>query len=933
MFFLFCTLLSKAQENTIAIKATLDTVTSSLKIQQKITYFNNSKDTLTTLFSHNWANSFKNNKTPLGKRFIEDYQKNFYFSKEKERGYSKIYNLTVNYEQVSFNELQNQPDVLKVLLRKPLLPKDSLLLSTTYLVKIPDIKFTGYGKVGTDYHLRFWYITPAVYRKGWQLMSNLNMDDLYQDIANYTIDINVPKNYKIESNLYPYESEKKGFKNYYLVGKNKKDVILYIDKQQRFKSYQTTNTLVKTDIFDKKIEYTNARKIINREVGFIENYLGKHPHLEILVDASTVNKNSLQEIYGLPDWLKPYPENFRWEIRFFKALTSKYIDDVLLLNRRTDYWVNEGLKTFLMMEYLKKYYPNVKVLGKYANWWLVRSFNLSKLKQSDKFSYLYQFSARKFYDQSLNVSAEKLSNFNRKVISPYKAGLGLKYLQDFVGDSILKTTFKQFYSKNLLKITTSKSFEEILKKNTTKNLDWFFNDYVKTNKKIDYKITKVSNVKKTDSIKVTIKNKREIKAPVALYGVKNKKIKFKKWVSNVDSVKTVTIKNNGFDKLALNYEEIYPEYNSHDNYRNINNSLINKPLQFRFIKDIEAPYYNQIFYRPDVRYNLYDGIILGVNFNNKPIVARNLELSITPNYAFRSNSLTGSFSFGYNHFLPNSKNVYKLKYGVSGSYFHYAENLGYQTFYPYVSLQFKRNSLRDVGSKSLMLRYVYVHKQIHFDSIQKEKDKYKVANIRFVSSEPNAIKGTQYALNLEVANNFSKFSTDIRYRKFFDINKRFDLRFFGGVFLHNKSKGDYFSFGLNRSSDYLFEHNLFGRSESSGLFSRQFVVSDAGFKSFYTNEDSYANQLVTSVNTSTSVWRWAEIYNDVAMLKNKGENPRFFYENGIRLNCIPNIFEFYFPIYTNNGWEVNQPAYPSKIRFVITTNLDQIYNFIRRGIL
>ena len=39
---------------------------------------------------------------------------------------------------------------------------------------------------------------------------------------------------------------------------------------------------------------------------------------------------------------------------------------------------------------------------------------------------------------------------------------------------------------------------------------------------------------------------------------------------------------------------------------------------------------------------------------------------------------------------------------------------------------------------------------------------------------------------------------------------------------------DYFSFGLNRSSDYLFEQNLFGRSENRGLFSQQFVISDGG---------------------------------------------------------------------------------------------------------
>lgn len=921
-----------AQTNSIDIKLKLDTITHQLKIKQKTVFHNTSNDTLNSIFLHNWANSFKNNKTPLGKRFLDDYKKDFYFSKDDEKGYSKIHNLIVNQEQTSFKEVDKHPDILEVLINQSLRPKDSITFDITYSVKVPDIKFTGYGKTETGYHLRFWYITPAVYNGKWQTMSNLNMDDLYQDIADITVDIDVPKNYTIESNLYQHETKKDVINNFYLIGKNKKDVILHIDKRRRFKSFQTKNTQIKTDIFDKKIDVTKTQNIVNREVRFIENYLGKHPHVEILVDAHTVNKNSLQEIYGLPDWLKPYPENFRWEMRFFKALTSKYVNDLLLLNPRTDYWLSDGIKIFLMMEYIKEYYPDIKILGKYGNIWGVRSYNLAKLKQSDKFSYLYQFSVRKFYDQPLNTPAEKLSNFNRKVISPYKAGLGLKYLQGFLGDSVLKKSFKDLYRKNGLKITESSSFKTILKNNTNKDIDWFFGDYIKTNKKIDYTISKVKSTDNKDSLKITIKNKRDITAPVILQGIKNKKVTFKTWITGIDSTKTIKIKKGDFKKLALNYKQIYPEYNSLDNFRKVNNGLLRKPLQFRLIQDVENPYYTQIFYNPNIKYNLYDGIILGINFNNQPIINHNLNLSITPNYATKSKSLTGGASIGYNHFLPNSKKIYKLSYGISGSNYHYTRDLSYLTFYPYFSIQFKRNSLRDVDYKSLSSRLVYVNKQVAKDSIVKEQDKYTVANITYNSNNPDVIKGFRYLLNFELANKFSKFSTDIRYRKFFDVNRRFDIRFFGGLFFHNNSQGDYFSFGLNRNSDYLFDQSLLGRSEDSGFFSQQFVVSDGGFKSFF-NQNSYANQMMAAINTNVSVWRWAEIYNDAAILKNRNQNPSFFYENGVRFNFVPNILEFYFPVYTNEGLQVTQPAYPTKIRFVFTTSLDKIYNFIRRGFL
>ncbi len=931
LFFLCSYYFTIAQNNSIHIKAELDTIKHTINVKQKIVYYNKTNNNLQNIYLHNWNNSFKNNDTPLGKRFVQDYRKNFYFSKDSEKGHTKIHSVLNNGKELDHQEVKGQQDILEIQLEKLLKPKDSIEIFTKYTIKIPSAKFTGYGKRKLGYHLRFWYLTPAVHQKSWQLMSNLNMDDLYEDVANFIIEIKTPNNFYLESNLYQHKTQNETNISYYLVGKLKKDIILNINKRKIFKIFKTENIQVKTDIFDRKIDLKSSNTLVKRQIKFIENFTGQHPHPEILVDGTTVNKNSIREIYGIPNWLKPYPENFKWEIRFFKALTSKYIDDVLLLNNRKDYWLCDGIQTFLLMEYINKYYPNITIFGRFSKVWGFKKYNLAKLKQNDKQAFLYQFSARKFYDQALTTPADSLSNFNRKVISQYKAGLGFRYLQDFLDKETLKMAFQEFYQRNKLKITSSKSFQKIIEQKTTKNLDWFFGDYINTTKKIDYKIQKVKLIKKEDSIEITIKNKRNITAPVSLYAVKDKEIKFKKWITNVDSTKTVKVKANGYDKFALNYEQIYPEYNSLNNFKSANNSIISKPLQIRFLKDVEDPYYNQIFFNPNVKYNLYDGILLGVNFNNRSVIKHNFDFSITPNYAFRSKNLTGSFSLGYDHFLEKSK-VYKIRYGVSGSNFHYAPELNYNSFSPFINIQFRRNTLRDVGTKFLLSRIVYIDREINPTQTEIESDKYQVLNFRYVYSKPDVIRRFQYAINAEFADNFTKFSTDIRYLKFFSEKQSLNLRFFGGFFLSNQSKGDFFSFGLNRSSDYLFEQSLFGRSESSGLFSQQFVVSDAGFKSFY-KKPSLANQLILSGNSSISFWKWAEVYNDVAMLKSKNEKPRFFYENGIRLNFIPNIFEFYFPIYTNEGLQINQEAYPTKIRFVITTSLDRIYNFIRRGLL
>jgi hypothetical protein len=913
-----------AQTNSIKINAVLDEKNDVLKIQQEIIYYNNSKESLKEIYLHNWANSFKDKNTPLTKRLIGDYNKSLYFAKDNERGFSKILNLSVDFESIQFKTEEGAEDILKIELKKVLEPLDSVLIKASYTVKIPSSKFTNYGKTTNGYHLRYWYLTPAVFTNEWQIISNLNTDDLFIDPTNYNINIKIPTDHFLRSNLI----QKKESFIYNLSGNNKTDVVLSINKTNNYTTYKTDKIDVITDISPKGINKKLTTDLLNRELFFIEKYLGPYTHNELFVDEISQNKNPIYGLNQLPKFLSPFSDVFDRDITYFKAIVRKYLENTLLLNRRTDYWLIDGIQTYLMMEYVKEFYSDVKLLGTVSKAWGVRNFNFSKLDFNDKYPFVYQFGARRFLDQALTTRADSLSNFNRKIANKYKAGLGLQYLKGYLGDSIINQSLKEFFVSNKLKIISSTRFNEIISSKTDKDLEWFFGDYISTNKKIDYTIKKIESNK--DSLYINIKNKRNITAPVALYGVKNKEIKFKKWVTGVDSTKTVTIAKGDFDKISLNYEQLYPEYNTLDNWKNVGKSILNKPIQLKLIKDIEDPYYNQLFYQPELGYNYYDGITLGLKLHNKPIIPRNFIFKLVPSYATKSQSFTGLASVIYNQFFEKSK-IQNIIYGLYASNFHYAPDLSYGVFAPYISTIFRRKSLRDVGGSSLTVKYVNIHKETAQGTVTNEEDIYNVLNIKYINSKPNIIEGVSYKINADISSNFTKFSTDIRYRKLTAKNRQLDFRFFGGAFLNNKTTGDYFSFGLDRPSDYLFEQNYFGRSESSGIFSQQVIINDGGFKSVLPTR--FANQYMASFNSSIGLWKWVEYYNDVAFLKNKGENTYFAYENGIRFNFIHNILEIYFPMYSNNGWEITQEAYPSKIRFVLTARPSTIYNFFRRGFL
>ncbi|WP_373941071.1 aminopeptidase [Polaribacter sejongensis] len=778
------------------------------------------------------------------------------------------------------------------------------------------------------YHLRNWYLTPAIYDNGWQLMSNLNLDDLYEKGTDFKIEIDVPKDLIVESNLYQYKTKKENINSYYLVGKNKTDVILGINKTQQLKTYNTKTVTVHTDVFSKELDYNLTTSILNREILFIQKYLGKYPHVEIFIDKATQSKNPIYGLNQLPNFLRPFSDTFKWDVTMFKALTKRYIENTLLLNKRKDYWLIDGIQNYLMIEYVEEYYPEVKLLGKVSNSWLVKGFNISKLDFNDKYPFVYQFTARKFLDQALNTSADSLSNFNRKIVSKYKAGLGFRFLKGYLGDSILNQTIQEFYQDNQLKITSSNHFNKLLSTKTTKDLDWFFNDFIKTNKKIDHKIESVK--KEKDSISVTIKNKRNITTPLALYAIKDEEIKLKKWVADVDSTKTVKFKKGDYDTFVLNYENLYPELNTLNNWKTVDKKILNKPLKFSFLKDISSPNYNQVFYQPDVNYNFYNGLILGVKLHNKPLIKRNFEFKIAPYYATKSNTVIGSFSLLYNQFFEKTK-IYKVAYGLAGGTSDYAPNLSYKSLTPYVDITFKRKTLRDISSEYLRAKLIHIDKEIAPDAIRTDQDNYSVLSLSYNYSNPDIIKEFRYSFSTEFAKKFSKATLDLRFRTLTTTDTQLDFRFFAGVFFNNKTEGDYFSFGLDRSNDYLFQLNYLGRSESSGFFSQQYIINEGGFKSVLPTR--FANQFMVSNNSSIGLWRWIEVYNDVAFLKNKNQPLYFAYENGIRFNFVHEIFEIYFPLYSNNGWEISQNAYPEKIRFSLSADVKSIYNFFKRGFL
>lgn len=908
----------------------VDDASKTISVTQEITYNNTTQDTLKSIILNDWNNAYSNKETHLAKRFSDEFIRAFHLAKEHERGSTIIQSVKTEYNHLfQWKRPKNQIDIIDVTLLKPLMPNQSVKLILTYQVKVPKDRFTryGYNENGT-YTLKNWYLTPARYENGFIKYSNENLDDIANATADYEITITLPKTLRLISDLnLEGRKENEMYHEYHLKGTDRNDFNLTLESQNTFEIYSTNGTEIFSNLKDNKVSSIEKAFLIDQISNFFKENLGDYPHQNIMVTQSDYDRSPFYGLNQLPSFLSPFPDSFIYELKFLKTYSNNYLKNTLKLDPRKDNWIYDGIQMYLIMKYIKEYHPEKTMTGRLSKWWFLKGHHFAQSGFNEQFSYFYLLSARKNLDQPIGNSKETFIKYNEQIAGKYKAGLSLNYLDDYLGENYVQNSIKSFYNKNRSAQTNRYDFKKSLESNSSKNLDWFFNILIDSRELIDYKI--INAEKQGDSLKVAIANKTHANVPVSLYGIKNDSVIFKTWIDNITKDSTIIIARKDADKLVLNYNNEIPEFNRRNNWRSLKKFTPNdRPFKFTFFQDLENPHYNQLFYVPSFIYNLYDGISPGLRFHNKSLLDKPFIFDLEPVYSVKTKSLIGSFSLLANTYIRD-EDLYNIRYSISGSTYHYAPDAAYTKITPSIQFRMRDPNYRENKRESFLIRHVLVNREkSHFINTTAQNESYSVFNLRYSKSEIEIIRHYNFFTDAQIANSFGKLSGEIQYRRLFNNNRQINLRFFAGMFMYRSTNSDFFSFGIDRPTDYMFDYNLYGRSETSGLFSQQFINAEGAFKSKF--ETRFANQWITTINGSFNIWNWIEIYGDAGLFKNKFQSSEFIYDSGIRLNLVPDYFELYFPVYSSNGFEMNDTNYNEKIRFVVTISPGTLINLFTR---
>jgi len=857
------------QKVNTTIDVKLNDENHSLSAFEKIEYINNSTETLDSIIFHLWPNAYKNVNTTMAKHLVSSGDIKFQYADSINRGYIDSLDFKTDGKKLKWEYYNNKIDIAVVYLAEPLKPGKSVEITTPFYVKIPLGVYSRLGHIGQSYQITQWFPKPAVYdRTGWHPLSYLSQGEFYSEFGNYDVKITLPENYVlgatgdlqnnpkeeqfllekvkqteklIDSSLlpildslknadmsFPKSSDK--YKTLHFHQENVHDFAFFADKRYHVlkgqvelpKSKRIVNTWAmftnnEADLWKNSIDY------LNNSTYFYSLWVGDYPYNHATAVDGSISAGGGMEYPNITVIGESYTAKALDEV-ITHEVGHNWFYGILGSNERKNAWMDEGMNSYVESRYMDHFYPVSNPMAPILGF--------DELQQKDVMNLGYKFNAARNLDQPIQMGASLYTNTNYGVIVYGKTSIGFKYLQYYLGtelfDRCMDSYFQSWKFKHPCPTDVRDSFEEV----SGEDLSWFFDDFIKTTKKIDYKLQSVRK-KDNNVYRIKIKNNTDFSAPTSLTGITllDSISSIHTWLPNFENDTTLEFTSNEEIKyFALDYSNVTTDINiSNNTIRAKGLFRKTEPLKFQILAGIEKQNKSIIYYTPIVEWNYYDKFMPGMAIYNHLVFERKFEYLIAPVYSINNKALNGIAEFSYN-IHPDNK-ISKMSFGYLGKTYSQSFNLDEGNH------RWSKNQISlDVKLKENKLRYSPAHiisiKEIMIDD-------YSISGNFVEPPQFDAHKTLYTVLDYSIKSKqfLSPKSLDIRYVYGNDTkntvlntisltgnfrhnyNKRMEgieFRFFAGYNLYNSENlPDPYQFhltGQDGSFDYLYERTYLGRN-------------------------------------------------------------------------------------------------------------------------
>ncbi|MDZ4667898.1 MAG: M1 family metallopeptidase [bacterium] len=694
------------------MKVSLNDQTDVVSGLEELTYYNNSPDTLREVYFHLYQNAF------LKGGYLEQLNlaNNFHqkFGKYEAEGKGT----KINSIEVGNKALKYWIDfsIMKVFLAEPILPGASMKFEVNFATYFDNggnqrrrMKMFTDNAGNKQFDVVHWYPRICVYDKkfGWETYQHLGKE-FYGDFGQFDISITLPNHYIMdgtgelvnEQEVLPSELRKKlDLKNFAnKPWEEKASVIVEPNGSSKTWIYKSVNT------HDFAWTCDPTYRIDEVVLPMPENPRGKvrcialvqEPHASGWQDAALFNSKIIA-LYSKEFGVYAYPKMICADARdgmeypmitldggrspgyyglFAHEIGHNWFFGMVGTNETYRASLDEGFTQFLTHWSMSRLTKEVKKVKTASPWFNKYYRPMASLDQTVYQGYLRD--AINQNDMPLNTHSDDfkgaLNHGGGYGHVYYKTATMLYNLQYVLGDSLFQKAMQHYFNQWKMAHPYTEDFRNSIIAYTHVDLNWFFDQWLETTKTIDYGVKRAKHYKKL-VWEIELERKGDMQMPLDILLTFKDTTPLKLTIPNTYFSKTdfgkPWIKWLGWGKLNTTYKlvvprgqkllnvEIDPSHRLAD-VNELNNSL-KCPVLFTFDHQISNPPDRKLYFlkwRPDVWYNQYDGLKLGLHLNGHYLKLKHV-FSFT---AWYNSRVLASYD---NALYANSSARYPVHYALS----------------------------------------------------------------------------------------------------------------------------------------------------------------------------------------------------------------------------------------------------------------------------
>ncbi len=506
------------QRVAFKIDATLHDSACTIAGTERVVYWNNSPDTLRFVYFHAYPNAHRKG-SRMDKRAQSFYNFGLADSKPEEWGGMKI-------EYVKGQSGWNLPftideTVFKVDLPSPLAPKDSFVFDISFQTKMPSGGAAGRTEYldRQQYKCVYWYPVPCVYdwKMGWVNNQYLGSGEHYGEFGSYDVYITLPTHFivgatgllqnreevlpdslrqKIDIKNFkekPWNSRASviipkvpgATKTWHYKAENISDFTWVADPTFRIGETEWEGIKIYSYAQEKHAaRWQDAAEIGRQGIEHFSKNFGRYPYPQMTITDSDDGMEypmitlcgGQSPNYRLLIW---HEIGHNW---YMGAVGSNPVDRAFL---------DEGFTVFLENNIIEALHGRKGNINFYKTWFEKKYYPKDEDRANRGYRNYLHWHKTGFAQRSIIEADRAPERMVYRTSSYYKTHVLLFNLQYVLGDSVFARGMRDYFAKWHFKHPYEENFQQVMEEAAGQSLEWFFDEWIKTNRTADYGVGSV----------------------------------------------------------------------------------------------------------------------------------------------------------------------------------------------------------------------------------------------------------------------------------------------------------------------------------------------------------------------------------------------------------------------------------------------------------